>query len=134
MFSVFDAIFWRPLPFPDAAELITIRGKDPQTGRSVALSLDDVRALRSLSVLSALAAYSGRTSTLTDRAGESERISTQFVTSNLFTVLGASPERGRAFVTSEDERTAEPLAVISDSLWHRRYQNDPTAIGQLITP
>ncbi len=131
MFSVFDAIFWRPLPFPDAAALVTIRGRNPQTGHGLALSLDDVRTLRSLPVLSALAAYSGRTVTLTDR-GDPERVSTDLVTSNLFTVLGVSPARGRAFDGSDDQLTGEPLAVISDSLWHRRYQGDPAVVGRVI--
>jgi hypothetical protein len=32
MFSVFDAIFWRPLPFPDSNSLVTISDRRPDTG------------------------------------------------------------------------------------------------------
>ena len=46
MFSVFDAIFWRPLPFAKPDQLVSISGRHPETGRRVALSLDDVRGLR----------------------------------------------------------------------------------------
>src|SRR5678815_5788964 len=88
MFSVFDAIFWRPLPFAQPDELVSIAGRHPETGRRVALSLDDVRGLAaSTQSLTGIAAYSGRTATLTD-GGDPERISAQLVTATLFSTLG----------------------------------------------
>jgi predicted permease len=132
MFSVFDAIFWRPLPFPDSDRLVTIRGRNPETRRSAALTLADARDLATtVQSLSTLAAYSRRTSTLTD-TGEPERIASQLVTSNLFATLGVQPQRGQAFGSSDDLLTAAPNAVISDNLWHSRYRSDPAAIGRLI--
>jgi hypothetical protein len=44
MFSVFDAMFLRPLPFPDADQLVAITGRHPETNRRVTLSLDDAGA------------------------------------------------------------------------------------------
>src|SRR5512147_3040353 len=74
MFSVFDAIFWRPLPFAAADRLLTISGRDPKTGRSVAMSLEDARLLASTSrSIDALAAYRGWTLTLTG-FGDAERV------------------------------------------------------------
>ena len=56
VFSVFDAIFLRPLPFTDAAALVSISGRHPQTGRRVALSFEDLRDLRlSVQSLAAMA-------------------------------------------------------------------------------
>ena len=43
MFSVFDAMFLRPLPFPDPDRLVAIAGRHPETNRRVTLSLDDVQ-------------------------------------------------------------------------------------------
>ena len=45
MFSVFDAMFLRPLPFPDPDRLVAIAGRHPETNRRVTLSLDDVSEL-----------------------------------------------------------------------------------------
>jgi predicted permease len=132
MFSVFDAIFLRPLPFKEAARLVSVTGRHPETGRRVALSLNDLRDLaRAVHSLDVIAAYSGRTATLTD-AGEPERVSTQLVTANLFTTLGTSPQRGRGFASTDDQTAAAGVALVSDGLWHRRYQADPSVIGRAI--
>ncbi len=105
MFSVFDAMFLRPLPFRDADRLVSIAGRHPETARRVALSLDDVRDLASaLQSLEAIAAYSGRTATLTD-GGEPERVATQLVTAGLFPLLGIQPQRGPGF-SAEDDRVS----------------------------
>jgi putative ABC transport system permease protein len=132
MFSVFDAMFLRPLPFADADRLVSIAGRHPETGRRVNLTLDDLRDLTpALSSLDAVAAYGGRTFTLTD-GGEPERIVAQQVTAGLFSMLGVSPQRGREFEAADDQLSAAGVAVISDSLWQRRYQAETAAIGRTI--
>jgi predicted permease len=132
MFSVFDAMFLRPLPFDDADRLVSVSGRHPQTGRRVALTLDDLRDLApAMQSLESIAAYSGRAATLTD-GGEPERIAAQLVTWNLFPLLGAQPQRGRGLDAADDEMSAGRVALISDSLWRRRYQADPSAVGRTI--
>ena len=132
IFSVFDAMFWRPLPFADPDRLVSVAGRDPQTNRRVALSLDDVRQLAStVPSLAALAVYTGRSLTLND-GGEPERVSAQLVSANLFSTLGVAPGRGRSFDATEDQLSAPGVAAISDALWHRRFQADPAAIGRVI--
>jgi predicted permease len=131
MFSVFDAMFLRPLPFKDADRLVSIAGRHPETGRRVNLTLDDLRDLTpALSSLDAVA-YGGRTVTLTD-GGEPERLGAQQVTAGLFTILGVAPQRGRDFEPGDDQISAAGVALISDSLWQRRYQRDSTTIGRTI--
>jgi len=131
MFSVFDAMFLRPLPFRDADRLVSIAGRHPETGRRVSLSLDDLRAIASAGSLDEVAAYSSRASTLTD-GGDPERVGTQLVSSGLFSLLGIQPARGRGFEASDDVLAAEGAVLISDSLWRRRYDADPAALGRLV--
>jgi predicted permease len=132
MFSVFDAMFLRPLPFRDPGRLVSIAGRHPETARSVALSLDDLRDLApTLRSFERVAAYSGRTATLTD-GGEPERISAQLVTANLFPLLGEQPQRGRSFEAADDQVASAGVVLVSDALWRRRYQADPGVIGRAI--
>ena len=132
MFSVFDAMFLRPLPFKDPQQLLSISGQNPETKRRINLSLDDMRELApSLHAIGAVAAYSGRTSTITD-GGDPERISTQLVSVNLFSLLGETTQRGHGFEPADDQAHAAGVAIISDSLWHRRYAADAAAIGRVI--
>ena len=133
MFSVFEAMFLRPLPFKDGKRLVSIAGQHPETRRRVALSLEDLRELTpAVQSVETIAAYSGRASTLTD-GGEPERIATQLVTANLFpTAGGVTPRRGQGFRAGDEQPAAAGVALISDSLWHRRYQADPNAVGRVI--
>jgi putative ABC transport system permease protein len=132
MFSVFDAMFLRPLPFENAARLVSISGRHPETGRRVTPSLDDLRELRSaVHSVDAIGAYTGRAATLTD-GGEPERIPTQLVTPNLFPVLGKHPQIGRGFDDNDDRPSSAGVALISDGLWRRRYGGDPSAVGRVI--
>jgi predicted permease len=132
MFSVFDAMFLRPLPFEEAHRLVSVSGRHPETGRRVALSADDLRELApAVQSLDALAAYTGRAATLTD-GGEPERIAAQLVTASLFPLLGTQPQRGRGFDAADDRVSAAGVALISDSLWRRRYRADPSAVGRII--
>jgi putative ABC transport system permease protein len=132
VFSVFDAMFLRPLPFRDAEALVSITGRHPQTGQRVPLSQEDIRELRAgLHSLDVVAAYSGRTVTLSD-GGEPERISGQSVTSDLFSLLGVRPQRGRAFSDVDDQGPTSGSVLISDALWQRRYDRDPSVVGRVV--
>src|SRR5436190_1377927 len=133
MFSVFDAMFLRLLPFPQPHQLVSITGRHPETGRRVQLSLDDARTLApALTSFQSIAAYSGRSLTLTDRVADPERVASQIVTANLFPTLGVQPQRGHGFEDGDDKIAAAGVALISDALWRRRYQSDPSAIGRVI--
>ena len=132
MFSVFDAMFLRPLPFKDPARLVSIAGRQPETGRRINLSLDDARELGGTTrSFAAIGAYSGRTVTLTD-GGEPERIGAQLITANLFPLLGLQPQRGHGFSGEDDRVAAAGVALIGDALWRGRYQADEQVIGRVI--
>ena len=132
MFSVFDAMFLRPLPFRDGDRLVLISGRHPETGRRVTLTAGDVRELtEGVASLEAVAAYAGRTATLID-GGDAERIGVQQVTPSLFPTLGIVPRRGGGFESAAGHASASSEVLISDSVWRRRYQADPNVLGRLI--
>jgi len=62
-------------------------------------------------------------------AGEPERVWGQAVTANFFNVSSVRMEVGRGF-TAEEEHL--PAVVISDRLWHRRFDADPDLIGKSV--
>ena len=130
VFSVFDAMFLRPLPFPEADRLISLSAQWQATGRRSSLTLDDLHELApALESIETLGASSGRRATVTDE-GEAERVAVQAVTANFLPLLGQQPQRGRGFATADDDPSAERVAIISDSLWRRRYGGDPSALGR----
>src|SRR5260370_16458445 len=56
------------------------------------------------------------------------------VSPNFFDVLGVKAYRGRFFYPDEGKKIgADPLAVLSYSLWVRRFGSDPSVVGQTIS-
>jgi len=59
-----------------------------------------------------------------------ERVSGAWVTGTYYDTLGLEPIMGR-FLSSDDDRPdAQPVAVITDGYWARRFDRDRKVIGQ----
>ncbi|MBO0857908.1 MAG: ABC transporter permease, partial [Chloracidobacterium sp.] len=133
IFSVVDAVLWRPLPAPRPERLVALytSGEDGSGYRS--LSYPDYAYYRdNQKSLEGLAAYVRVP--LNWRDGDRiEQIGSELVTGNFFGVLGLRAAAGRLF-TVEDDRTpgAHPVAVISHRLWRERFNADPRALGQTL--
>jgi predicted permease len=57
---------------------------------------------------------------------------TAYTTTNLFDVLGVRTALGRDFEPVDaDAVTAVPRAIISDRLWRREFQSDPSVVGRV---
>ena len=63
----------------------------------------------------------------------SERVYATIVSGNYFQVLGVRPQVGR-LLTPDDDRApgASPVTVLSDRLWRRRFEGDPSIVGRTI--
>ena len=81
-------------------------------------------------VFTDMAATRGAVANLTSD-GAPEQVIGRLVTANFFDVLGVSPVIGRTF-TDEEDRTNPNLALISYSLWQRRFAGDPGVVNRSI--
>jgi predicted permease len=63
-----------------------------------------------------------------------ERVWAELVSGNFFEALGIRPRLGRFFLPPDraDDRAAEPVVVISESLWRRRFQGDAGILGRVV--
>src|SRR4051794_18821903 len=122
MFSVTDGVLVQPLPYqePDRIVLIHTTQKDSgiRTGNLSWLELQDWRG-RSRS-FSAIAGLQYRSFTISD-GGDSDRYAGAAVSHELFPLLGKSPQLGRTFTAEDDRPGGEPVVLLSDDLWKRRY-------------
>jgi predicted permease len=63
----------------------------------------------------------------------SESLFGNVVSTNYFTVLGVSPAAGRLFSPHDrEELDASPIVVLSYRFWKRRFNEDPSIIGQAL--
>jgi hypothetical protein len=133
LFALVHGVLIRPLPYRDAQQLVEIqhhatRVQLPMTGVSPGL-VDHYRAeTRSLEQIGA---YVERTTTFSD-LDEPERIRVASVTPEVFTVLQSPPLLGRLFVPGDYAPGGAGLAVLSHTLWVRRYAADVGIIGRSI--
>ena len=125
MFSVVDALVLRPLPVIDPNALVVVR--DSENGN---FSYPDYTSLRGDALLSALVASSSLLRVPVAIGGEAERASVKIVSANYFEGLGAAGGVGRLMGGRDD---AEPLAVLSDGYWTRRFARSPDVLGRQIT-
>ena len=65
--------------------------------------------------------------------GEPERLDVERASATLFPLLGVQPRLGRSFLEEEDQPGRDRVVMLSDSLWHRRFQSDQGVVGRKIT-
>lgn len=134
IFSVCDAMLWKPVPLPHLETLVAVLQGIPDDpnhwNTATAADIEDIR--RESTSFSGLASWQGGLANLTGSAGEPERVSQALVSANFFDVVGVQPSRGRAFQPGEDQPGREREVILSDGLWHRRFAADPDIVGKSI--
>ncbi|HEV2689372.1 MAG TPA: ABC transporter permease, partial [Bryobacteraceae bacterium] len=133
IFSVVDGVLLRPLPFAEPDRLVGVYSHfAPANMVHGTFSVADFLDLRAqVKSFDRFAAYAGRRWTLTG-VDQPEVLTGLGVTSSFFSVLGAQPLLGRTFLDGEDKPNSTPLAVISEGLWRRRFNSDPSVVGRSI--
>jgi putative ABC transport system permease protein len=129
IFSVVNAVVFRPLPFDHPDRLVMLREKFLQrAGRDINVSPRDYDAFnRQAESFDGIAGYDGAGFNLSGD-GDPELIPGAFVTPNLFSVLGAKPILGRDFLPGEDQPGRTQVVMLSYGLWQRRFGSNPNVL------
>jgi hypothetical protein len=129
IFSIVNAVFLRPLPFPDSQDLFMVARINNRIGGNnisfpIFLAWKEKQELFDAIGL----AGGGGTVTLTGH-GEPEQIPAAVISLEILTALRVSPALGRGF-QADEARPGGPRAVlISDALWRRKFSADPNIVG-----
>jgi putative ABC transport system permease protein len=134
IFSVVNAVLFRPLPFPGADRLVIVSEGLSKQGDTKAISAPDLLDYKETEgrAFQSLAAVQRRYPTIVVD-DEAEMILGGAVTPSTFKVLRVAPAVGRAFLDSDTTANADAVVIIGDGLWHRRYGGDRSMVGQRIT-
>jgi putative ABC transport system permease protein len=131
VFTLFNGMMLRPLPYPDQQRLAYVEEfKAGELRAAVAYPnfLDFQTRNRSLE---SIAMFGSGLATLRGDM-EAERVQASNATGSLFRVLGVPPLLGRTFNDADDAPKAPPVVVLGEALWKRRYGGDPEIIGKTI--
>ncbi len=134
IFSVVNAVLLRPVRLPEAARLVMVweTDRDSGTTREPGSWPDLVDFQQRSRRLDRLAALSAGESTLTRTSGDPTRVATLSVTHGFASLFGVAPIAGRTFVADDDRPGGSPVVLISERLWTRLFQRDPSVIGRTI--
>jgi hypothetical protein len=132
VFSLAEAVLWRPLPLTEPERVVTLWQTNAREGLdeddvSPANFLDWRERVRSIRPLAA-AVPSGYD---LNEGAEPEVVLAMRVTEGFFEALGARAARGRLFRPEENEAGRHRVAVMSHALW-KRFGGDPGLVGREI--
>jgi predicted permease len=132
--SLVNALLLRPLPYKNPQQLVLIWEQFSRQGLdripvSAPEYLDYEKELRSYD---GIAAFDYVSLNLTS-GDMPERIQGSVVTPSLFPLLGIEPIKGRTFAPNESQTGENNVVVISERLWHRRFNSDPQIVGATLS-
>lgn len=128
-FGFFNLMVLRPLPVREPETLVRLERRAPEA-YAAAMPYPEmafVRAqARSLSAILAI------TSSRLRPDGDSRTLTAHFVTDNFFDELGAPLVVGRGLDARDARPGAQPVAVLANGFWERRYAADPSVVGRTL--
>jgi putative ABC transport system permease protein len=131
IFSVMNALLYRPLPYPHADRLVAIwetQLSHPEVRQPppIAELLDWQKQNHVFEDIALTSEMEGGTAS---GINGPEHIHVQDVTPNFFALLGAKPILGRVFLSEEMEDRAQTV-LISASFWKTHFNGDPHVLGK----
>ncbi len=131
LFSVVNGVLLKPLPYPHPEQLVWLAESKPNFA-SGSISFPNFRDWQKDNrTFSSMGVYRSYSFNLTG-LGEAERLQSRFISADFLSVVGVTPVIGRTFATGEDEIGAAPIAIIGESLWKRKFNSSPAALGKIL--
>jgi putative ABC transport system permease protein len=134
IFSIVDAVLWRPLPYPSSNDVISLgeqRSRENRVHGPVAPA-DFYDWRRDNRAFSAMAAIDSGSVNISGGA-EPERVRGITVTAGFLDVLGIKPVIGRDFTRDDETPGRHRVVLLTDGFWRRRFGAAPSIVGQKIT-
>ena len=134
VFSVVNGVLIKPLPYPDADELIGVWHSAPGINipkLNVAPAMhftyrEESQTFREFGIWSSGgAAITGQS--------EPERVQTVRVTDGTLQALGVPPALGRWFSREDDTPGSPRTVMLMPGYWHRRFGGDQSVVGRTLT-
>jgi len=133
IFSLVDAVLWRPLPYADPSAIVSVSEQRPREGRLFGpiSPADFYDWRRDSQSFSSFAAYSDTALNITG-TGEPERLRVLSVSPGFLDVLGVAPARGADFRPEEETFGRHRVALLTDGFWRRRFGADVDIVGSTV--
>ena len=136
IFSVVNAVLFRPLPYPQPERLVKIWGRFTGIGLpkdQIWFSPPEFRDLNNLNQsFSEIAAITSNAYNM-GVSGTPEQLSGATASPSLFRALGVNAQIGRTFTEDEAQPGHNAVVLLSYGLWQRGFGGDPGVVGRTLT-
>jgi putative ABC transport system permease protein len=137
IFSLVNGILLRSLPFAEPERLVGLFERDVIDDHNAYNSVAPANFLdwqRQARTLDQIAGIHFASFNLSGGSGPAiaERVDACACSANLFETLGVAPILGRAFLPEEDRPGSPRVAIISYSLWKRRYNGSSDVLSTVV--
>ncbi|HVL67507.1 MAG TPA: ABC transporter permease [Vicinamibacterales bacterium] len=134
VFSVFNGVLLRPLPYPDADRIVLMWLDNQREGIKEDIgSYPIYRDWREQATsFEHVGAYTPSNFTLTG-ADEPERILGANTTENFFAIVGLQPVMGRLYTEAHEVPGNDRVVLISHGLWMRKFGGSGDVLGKTMT-
>lgn len=132
LFSFFNTIVFKDLPFKDSDSLVSVLGaRDAQRTQDSLILHDYYEIKTNLKGMSEFGAYKNMSANVTGRDGV-RQYSAVAAEPNIFQITRTKPILGREFSDAENQVGAEYVVVIGFDLWQNQFGGDAKAIDQTL--
>ncbi len=129
MFSVINAIIFRPLRYKDSGQLMALWERSKQMDEMSVAYPNFLDWQAQNRVFDQMAAFKSDNFNYTD-GGDPERLRGKQVSADFFALLGVNPILGRSFSSEDDKPGAPPTVIVSNAFWKNRLSANSAVIGQ----
>ena len=137
IFSLMDQIMLRMLPVKDPDQLVMLFQRGNTMGSNMGDRMHSYPVYRDFQQKAepfAEVLCRRLVSTSLAVEGQTERVETEMVSGNFFSMLGVKPAAGRVFSSQEDDQVFQghPVVVLSYDYWVSRFARDASVVGKKI--
>lgn len=129
LFSVVNGVLLNPLPFSQPDPLVSLYESKPNFDNGAITYPNFLDWQRQNHSFVNIAGHRLTNFSLTGTS-EAERVRAAQISAGFFPILGVKPLAGRLFSADEDRLGAQPVALIGEGLWRRKFGAAPDIIGR----
>src|SRR5215469_6469431 len=134
VFTLINAVLFKPVPLPGGARLVTIVGRsNSQPNNHMPVSYADFLDFRAQSrSYESLEAATDENGILSEPGNPPQFYHLVHATAGIFSMLHTEPILGRGFQHSDELEGADPVVVIAYGVWQERYGHAASVIGRKV--
>ena len=132
IYTLYDQVLIRPLPYPDSDELVVLWEK-LASFENASVSYPNFMDWRERNrVFEDVGVWNETTANLTG-SGDPEEVQAVRISASAFPLLRVTAAQGRLFLPEEDRVGAPPVVLLSYPFWQDRFGGDPGVVGRSLT-